>query len=86
MSATTGTPNKLDLTPVSGTVRPRFFAGLVRTQVENGHSRSLPVGRESTFKPRFVKPVAPTERPVDTASTALPLEPARVPVPGAIPG
>lgn len=82
----TGAPNPLVLTPISGAVRPRVYGAVLSFGAEIGHSRSRPVGRDSTYKPRTVKPVAPTERPTEFAPTALPLEPARVPVPGAIPG
>jgi hypothetical protein len=81
----TGNPNTLMLTPLSGTIRPRIYGATYRAGTAIGHSRSRPVERDSTFLPRTVKPSAPTEKPTQFASTALPLEPAREPVPGAIP-
>jgi hypothetical protein len=82
----TGSTNQMVLTPIYGIVRTRIFANVPRIGVEIGHSRSLPAELDSTFRPRLVKPVAPTELPTAISTTALPLEPARAPVPGAIPG
>ena len=81
----TGVPNTLILTPVSGVVRSRMHAHVLRYGAEFGHSRSRPAERDSTIRPQFVKPVAATEKPLEAAPTVRPLEPARVPVPGAIP-
>lgn len=77
--------NQLMLTPVSGTVRPRLYAARISVGAEQGHSRSRPAERDTTYRPWFAKPVGPTEKPASTPPTLLPLEPAREPAPGAIP-
>jgi hypothetical protein len=82
---TTGEPNPLLLTPVSGTVSPQTYAPDYRNGAPLGHFRSRPAERETTYQPRSVEPVSPIEKPTETAPTALPLEPARVPVPGSTP-
>jgi hypothetical protein len=82
----TGNPNQMILTPVSGVARARMFGAAFHVDFGLGHSRSRPAEPEGTFIPPIVKPVAPSEKPVESAPTAPPLEPARVPVPGAIPG
>jgi len=80
----TGPANKMVLTPIRGSVRPRVYAAALGYGYEVGHSRSRPAELGSTFRPRSVKPVAPTELPTDTTTTTEPLEPARAPVPGAM--
>lgn len=82
----TGTPNDLALTPVSGVVRPRTFGAALKLGTHMGAQRSHPAERDATFSPPMVKPVAPVERPTTFSPATRPLEPARVPVPGAIPG
>jgi hypothetical protein len=81
----TGPMNRMELTPIRESVRPIVYAGTLRYGYEVGHSRSRPAELDTTFGRRSAKPVAPTELPTDTTTTAAPLEPARAPVPGAIP-
>jgi hypothetical protein len=85
MPMNTWETNQLTLTPASGVVSPRLYAAKVFHGTELGHSRSRPAERDTTYRPRFAKPLAPTEKPTSPAPTVLPLEPAREPVPGAIP-
>lgn len=85
MPMSTWDTNQLTLTPLSGVVHARLFAARISQGVELGHSRSRPAERDTTYRPGFVKPVAPIEKPVVSPPTVLPLEPAREPVPGAIP-
>jgi hypothetical protein len=82
----TSETNAVSLTPISTIVHPRFYAAVLRYGLEVGHSRSQPAGLESTFNPASAKPVAPTEKPLELTGITPALEPAREPVPGAIPG
>ena len=82
----TSETNAVSLTPISTIVHPRFYAAVLRYRLEVGHSRSQPAGLESTFNPASAKPVAPTEKPLELTGITPALEPAREPVPGAIPG
>ena len=79
----TAPTNQLLLTPVAGSVRPRFFVPVVRPVTDIGHSRSLPAEPDGTYRSGFVKPATPIEKPTEVSSTASPMEPARTPVPGA---
>jgi hypothetical protein len=81
----TGTTNKIPLTPVCVLTRARIYGTAVQVVFEIGHTRSRPAEIDSTLRPNFVKPVGSTEKPTAVTTTALPLEPAQEPVPGAIP-
>lgn len=82
----TAPTNAMILTPLMGVVRPRIYAGVIGIAYDAPVSRSSPdqIGGTSRRGPS-AKPVSPTERPADLTRTAEPLEPARAPVPGAIP-
>src|ERR1017187_585359 len=66
----TGETNTLKLTPGAKTVRPRMFVAVVINNYGLGHLRSRPTELDGTFRPRFVKPVAPTELPTQITSTS----------------
>jgi hypothetical protein len=81
----TGNTNPMRLSPAARITPTRVMAPHIRTLSGVGHFRSHPAELETTYRPAFEKPVAPTEKPMGVTTTALPLEPAREPVPGASP-
>ena len=81
----TAETNRLALAAGARSVRPRLFAAITVSSNGLGHSRSRPAALDGTYRPNFDKPVAPTELPTELTTTSIPLEPAREPVPGAIP-
>jgi hypothetical protein len=81
----TGETNKISLAPAPVIVTPLFFTAVVGVGGAGDHARSRPADLASTYRPRFAKPVSPTERPTELTTSAVPLQPARKPVPAAIP-
>jgi hypothetical protein len=85
LTMSTGETNKLSLAPAAVAVRPLFFTAVILPGFAGDHMRSRPAELDSTYRRPFAKPVNPMERPTDLTTSAVPLEPAQEPVPGAIP-
>jgi hypothetical protein len=78
--------NTIAFAPPPKTLRAKLVQIGVCVTYGLGERRSSPAEFDTTYNPRRGKPLTPNELPYEQSTTATPLEPAREPASGSIPG